>query len=77
MSHFQWSSEDPSDQFGVLKPATDETITTIQGGGLSEVESAVAAAQKAFSSDWRWRSLCECFQLPHNAIEYLNEMKDA
>jgi acyl-CoA reductase-like NAD-dependent aldehyde dehydrogenase len=46
---FKWSSKNPSDQFDVINPATSEIITRIQGGGLAEVESAVAAAHKALN----------------------------
>jgi len=56
ISNFRWSSGDASERYDVVNPATAEVITTVQGGGSIEVEKAVQKAQKAFETDWKWRS---------------------
>ncbi len=56
ISNFRWSSGDASERYDVVNPATAEVITTVQGGGSFEVEKAVENAQKAFETDWKWRS---------------------
>ncbi|KIW24246.1 uncharacterized protein PV07_09974 [Cladophialophora immunda] len=56
ISRFTWSSDNPSHQFDVHNPATGEVITTVQGGGVEQVQQAVDLAQKAYQNDWRWRS---------------------
>lgn len=54
----RWSSADAADSFAVEDPATGAVITTVQGGGAAEVDTAVCAADAAFRS-WRRRSLRE------------------
>lgn len=68
ISRFPWSSNNPEHRFDVHNPATGEVITTVQGGGIAEVDQAVAAAQEAFQS-WRWLSRRE------RAV-YLNKVAD-
>src|ERR1700756_281767 len=53
---YRWSSAEDVDRFSVENPATGEVITAIQGGGAAQVDAAVAAAHRAFTTDWRWRS---------------------
>lgn len=53
LSKYEWSCDDPNQQFTVKNPATGEIITTIQAGNASTTSAAIAASQKAFQS-WRW-----------------------
>lgn len=69
ITKFTHSSNDPKDRFDVHDPATGEVITTIQGGGVDEVNKAVEIADKAFHSDWRWRS-------PRERGQYLFKVAD-
>lgn len=71
LSRFTWSSDDPADRFEVHNPATGEVITTVQGGGAAQVDEAVKVANKAFHSDWRWRSPRERAMLLHKAADAL------
>lgn len=48
----RWSSENPDDRFSVDNPATGETFAVVQGAGVSEVDSAVNVAHRAFL---KWR----------------------
>jgi acyl-CoA reductase-like NAD-dependent aldehyde dehydrogenase len=52
----RWSSDDPRHRFAVENPATGETITTVQGGDIAEMDAAIRTADQAFHSDWRWRT---------------------
>jgi Aldehyde dehydrogenase family len=54
---YRWSSDRSEDRFTVENPATGQTITVVQGGGVPEVDAAVRAAHRAFQDNWRWRSL--------------------
>lgn len=58
VSRFRWSSEDPSEQFNVINPATAEVITTVQGGGTAQVKAAVEKSQTAFQA-WKLRAPSE------------------
>ncbi|KIX03971.1 uncharacterized protein Z518_07524 [Rhinocladiella mackenziei CBS 650.93] len=73
VSHFPLSSKDPSHRFEVHNPATGEVITTVQGGGVSEVEKAVEIANKAYNDDWRWRSPRERSMILLQAAEHLSK----
>ena len=53
---YEWSSNDLADQFDVTDPATGAVTTTVQGGGVVEVDGAVRSAHAAYAGDWRWRS---------------------
>lgn len=53
LSKYQYSCDDPKQQFTVENPATGEIITTIQAGNTSTAEAAVAASKKAFET-WRF-----------------------
>jgi acyl-CoA reductase-like NAD-dependent aldehyde dehydrogenase len=56
---YRWSSDRSEDRFTVENPATGQTITAVQGGGVPEVDAAVHAAHRAFQDDWRWRTPAE------------------
>lgn len=51
----RWSSNDPAHRFTVENPATGTTVTTIQGCGAGEVDTAVCAALEAHHG-WKARS---------------------
>lgn len=70
LSLFPLSSDEPSHRFEVHNPATGEVITTVQGGGVAEVEKAVNDAQRAFN-EWRWVSPRERSQLLFAAADRL------
>ncbi|MEV8376395.1 aldehyde dehydrogenase family protein [Kribbella sp. NPDC056861] len=44
----RWSSDHEEDRFDVHDPATGHVLATVQGGGTSEVDAAVRAAQEGF-----------------------------
>lgn len=56
ITRYTYSSDNPKDRFDVHNPATGEVITTVQGAGVTELNNAIAVADKAFHNDWRWRS---------------------
>jgi len=58
-SILRWSSADPKQRFSVENPATGETIATIHGGGVAEMDAAIRAADQAFRLDWRQRTTQE------------------
>ena len=70
VSRFPWSSQKPEHQFDVHNPATGDVITRVQGGGVEEVQKAVAVAQKAYES-WRWVSKRERSALLHKVGDRL------
>ncbi|KAJ9641169.1 uncharacterized protein PV06_01027 [Exophiala oligosperma] len=72
ISRFPWSSNDPAHQFDVHNPATGELITRVQGGGVNEVQKAVATAQKAFQS-WRWLPRRERAMYLHRVGDQLSQ----
>ncbi len=51
----RWSSCADADRFSVTDPSTGKVIAVVQGGGATEIDLAVRAADKAFHADWRWR----------------------
>jgi hypothetical protein len=59
LTTYRWSSTDEADRFTVQDPATGEAIADIQGGGDDQVSAAVEAANRAFETDWRWRTTAE------------------
>lgn len=71
LTRFEYSSDDPKDRFEVHNPATGEVITTIQGGGTAEIDRAIQTADRAFHSDWRWRSPIERSRLLLKAADRL------
>jgi acyl-CoA reductase-like NAD-dependent aldehyde dehydrogenase len=56
---YRWSSSNEEDRFPVENPSTGALITVVQGGGATEVNAAVEAANIAFEQDWRLRSPAE------------------
>ncbi|KAF8852632.1 dehydrogenase [Acephala macrosclerotiorum] len=58
-SHLTTSSTSPTTHFPVYNPATGYLLTTIAGGDTTTSSSAILAAEKAYQSDWRWRSPLE------------------
>lgn len=73
ISRYRWSSTDTSKQFQVENPATGEVITTVQAGDQETVNSAVQAAQKAFETDWRWKTRLERSVFLHKAADELQK----
>ncbi|KAJ9603639.1 hypothetical protein H2200_011825 [Cladophialophora chaetospira] len=71
ITRFTYSSSDPNDQFDIHNPATGELITTVQGGGIAEVDKAIEAADHAFHNDWRWRAPRERAQFLLKAADRL------
>ena len=71
ITRFEFSSENPDDQFAVHNPATGDVITTIQGAGVKELNKAVDIAHDTFHNDWRWRSPRERSQLLFKAADRL------
>ncbi|KAJ9604542.1 hypothetical protein H2200_010655 [Cladophialophora chaetospira] len=62
--------------FPIHNPATGETITKLVAGTSKEVEAAVQAAQKAYETDWRWRSPAERSALLFKCADALEPHKD-
>lgn len=73
LTRFPLSSDDPAHRFDVHNPATGEVITTVQGCGEQEVQSAVAIAQRAYQDVWRWKSAKERSELLLRAADKLVE----
>jgi acyl-CoA reductase-like NAD-dependent aldehyde dehydrogenase len=73
---YRWSSADEADRFSVENPATGEVIAVVQGGGATEVDAAVEAAHRAFTTDWRWRSADERARLLLVCADVLEEHAD-
>lgn len=73
---YRWSSSNEQDRFTVENPATGAVITTVQGGASDQVDGAVRAAQKAFDSDWRWRSHADRAGFLLRAADLLEEHAD-
>ena len=73
ITRYRWSSVKQEESFPVENPATGELITTVQGGGLTEIDSAVQAANKAFEHDWRHRTSAERSMLLLNCAQLLEE----
>lgn len=76
ITRFTYSSNDPKDRFDVHNPATGQVITTIQGGGIAEVDRAIEVAHHAFHNDWRWRTPRERSQLLLKAADRLEAHSD-
>jgi acyl-CoA reductase-like NAD-dependent aldehyde dehydrogenase len=76
ISTYKWSCKDTSKRFTVENPATGEVITTIQAGDAETTVKAIEAAQKAFDTDWRWRSPAERGAILLKAADVLNEHKE-
>lgn len=72
----RWCSDRAEDRFTVENPATGDVITTIQGGGVPELDAAVQAAHRAFTRDWRWRAPSERAELLLRAAEVLAAQAD-
>jgi acyl-CoA reductase-like NAD-dependent aldehyde dehydrogenase len=72
----RWSSQRLEDRFEVDNPATGAVITTVQGGGAAEVDSAVRTAHAAFEGPWRQRSARERGELLHAVARKLREHAD-
>lgn len=73
VSQYRWSSTDTSKRFQVENPATGKVITTIQAGDRETVNSAVQAAQKAFETNWRWKTRQERSVFLHRAADELQK----
>ena len=73
---YRWSSADDADRFSVENPATGEVIAVVQGAGAAEVDAAVEAAHRAFTTDWRWRSADERARLLLACADVLEEHAD-
>ena len=71
MTTTRWSSNRAEDRFPVENPATGQVITTVQGGGVPEIDAAVRAAHRAFTQDWRWRTPSERATLLLSGAEVL------
>lgn len=76
ISTYKWSCKDTSKRFPVENPATDEVITTVQAGDAETTVNAIEAAQKAFDTEWRWRSPSERGAILPKAANALNEHKE-
>jgi acyl-CoA reductase-like NAD-dependent aldehyde dehydrogenase len=63
LTKYRWSSDSDDDRFAVENPATGEVITVVQGGGAEQMHAAIAAAHRAFVTDWRWRNRTDRAQL--------------
>ena len=70
------SSPNTSHQFPIHNPATGEIITHLQAGTSKEVDAAVQAAQKAYETNWRWRSPAERSVLLFKCADALEPHKD-
>ena len=68
VTRYALSGNDPAHRFDVHNPATGDVITTVQGAGVAEVETAIATAKKAYE-EWRWVS-------PSQRAMYLNKAAD-
>jgi acyl-CoA reductase-like NAD-dependent aldehyde dehydrogenase len=53
LTKYRWSSDDDDDRFPVENPATGNVITIVQGGGAEQMYAAIAAANRAFVTNWR------------------------
>jgi acyl-CoA reductase-like NAD-dependent aldehyde dehydrogenase len=73
---YRWSSANEADRFAVEDPATGEVIAVVQGGGAAQIDAAVEAAHRAFTSDWRWRNADERAGLLLACAEVLEEHTD-
>src|SRR4051794_32057492 len=51
-----WIEPAGADTFTVVEPATGAPLGRIAASGPSEVDAAVAGAERRFAEDWRWRS---------------------
>ena len=69
-------SSDSSLAIPIHNPATGEIITTLQAGTPTEVDAAVRAAQKAYETDWRWRSPAERSALLFRCADALEPHRD-
>ena len=76
ITRFTYSSDNPKDRFDVHNPATGEVITTVQGGGIAEVDRAIEVSHNAFNNDWRWRPARERSQFMLKAADILEEHFD-
>ena len=76
ISTYNWFCKDTSRRFLIENPATDEVITTIQAGDAETTVNAIEAAQKAFDTEWRWRSPSERGAILLKAANALNEHKE-
>ncbi len=76
VSTYKWSSKDTSKRFSVENPATGEVITKIQAGDAETTVKAIEAAQKAFDSDWRWRSPAERGAILLQCADALDQHKE-
>lgn len=68
ITRYPSSSNDPAHRFDVHNPATGAVITTVQGAGVAEVQTAIATAKKAYK-EWRWVS-------PTRRAAYMNKVAD-
>lgn len=73
---FPLSSDDPANRFDVHNPATGDVITTVQGGGVAEVQKAAETSNEAFHKIWKWKSPQERAKLLHEAADCLSDHFD-
>ncbi|CZR57242.1 related to aldehyde dehydrogenase [Phialocephala subalpina] len=59
LTTYPTSSTSSTTHFPVHNPATGTLLTTIAAGDIHTTTAAIEAAEKAYQSDWRWRSPLE------------------
>jgi len=69
----KWRDASDGGTFDVLNPATNELIATVAKGTKADLDKAVAAAQKAFDSEWRAMNPFARSALIHKAADIVAE----
>ena len=73
LTKYRCSSDDDDDRFPVENPATGNVITIVQGGGAEQMYAAIAAANRAFVTNWRWRNRAERARLLPSCADVLED----
>ena len=73
---YRWSSSSDADKFAVHDPATGKVITVVQGGGVEQMDAAVAAAHRAFRIDWCKRTTADRSRLLLSCADILEKHAD-
>src|SRR5579862_2710079 len=76
VTRYRWSSNSDADKFAVDNPSTGKVIAVVQGGGAEQMAAAIAAAHRAFRTDWRKRTAPERSRLLLSCADVLERHAD-
>jgi aldehyde dehydrogenase (NAD+) len=69
----KWRDSSDGSTFDVINPATNKVITAVQKASRSDIQDAVDAARRAFTTTWRAMNPFERSALMHKAADIVAE----